>query len=185
MSACIPADLQRHVERSHEMDIGGAETVHIRTHAHVVDEDSHFDAPCLELRDHGVQWADVDGDGDEDLSLTGQRPDAMHLVLLNQLEASNRSIKVRVLDKNGRATRAGAEVRVYVAGTRRLLATRLVDTGSGYNAQNDMPVQVGLSSMNAVDVEVRWPADGQQESIVVHNVIPGARASLPLTIRMR
>ena len=134
--------------------------------------------------DHGVQWADVDGDGDEDLSLTGQRPDGMHLVLRNQLTAANRSIKVSVLDTRDRSTRAGAEVRVYAAGTRRLLATRLVDTGSGYNAQNSMAVQVGLPSTDAVDVEVTWPAGGRRRTTVVRNVRPGEPASLRIAVRI-
>jgi imidazolonepropionase-like amidohydrolase len=136
--------------------------------------------------DHGVQWADVDGDGDEDLSLTGQRPDGMHFVLRNQLDSASarRSIKVRVLDGGAHATRAGAEVRVYAAGTRRLLAMRLLDTGSGYNAQNDMPVQIGLPSMNLVDVEVTWPAAGQRLRKTVRNVRPGSPATPVTTIQM-
>jgi imidazolonepropionase-like amidohydrolase len=136
--------------------------------------------------DHGVQWADVDGDGDEDLALTGQRPDGMHLVLRNQLAPSvaRRSIKVRVLDDAAHATRAGAEVRVYSAGTRQLLAMRLVDTGSGYNAQNDMAVQIGLDSMNPVDVEVTWPAAGSRRTIVVRNVRPGAPAPVVTTVQV-
>ena len=55
-----------------------------------------------------------------------------------------RSLSVRVLDPKGYALRAGAEVRIDAAGTRRLLGTRLVDTGSGYNAQNYMAVHFGL-----------------------------------------
>jgi imidazolonepropionase-like amidohydrolase len=136
--------------------------------------------------DHGVQWADVDGDGDEDLSLTGQRPDGMHFVLRNQLgsAAARRSIKVRVLDSAAHATRAGAEVRVYAAGTRRLLAMRLLDTGSGYNAQNDMPVQIGLPSMNAVDVEVSWPAAGRRLKKTVSGVRPGSSATAVITVQI-
>ena len=123
--------------------------------------------------DHGVQWADVDQDGDEDLALTGQRPDGMHLVLLNQFDERDRFIHVRVVDTTGRATRAGAEVRVYAAGTRRLLATRLVDTGSGYNAQNDMPLMIGLPSTDPVDVELSWPANGQRRVAIARNVRAG------------
>lgn len=136
--------------------------------------------------DHGVQWADVDGDGDEDLALTGQRPDGMHLVLRNRLapDVARRSIKVRVLDANGRATRAGAEVRVFAAGTRRLIATRLVDTGSGYNAQNDMPVQIGLPTLDPVDVEVTWPATGRRQVSIVRDVRPGERSSALITVRI-
>jgi hypothetical protein len=126
--------------------------------------------------DHGVQWADVDGDGDEDLALTGQRPDGMHLVLRNQLDppVAARSVRVQVVDSTGRSTRSGAEVRVYAAGTRQLLAMRLVDTGSGYNAQNDMPVQIGLPVSSAIDIEIAWPANGRRVMSVIRNARVGS-----------
>ena len=133
--------------------------------------------------DHGAQWVDFDGDGAEDLALTGARPDGMHYILRNGTVAAPRSIKVRVLDSRGRATRAGAEVHVYAAGTRRLLATRLVDTGSGYNAQNDIPVQVGLPALDPVDVEVTWPANGRRQITVVRGVRPGDRSAPVVTVR--
>lgn len=112
--------------------------------------------------DHGAQWADLDGDGAIDLALTGQGP---HAVLMNELPAAiaSRSVQVRVLDAAGRATRAGAEVRVYAAGTKRLLATRLVDAGSGYDAQSDLPVHVGIAGPGRVDIEVTWPAKGTRQ----------------------
>ena len=133
--------------------------------------------------DHGVQWADVDNDGDEDLALTGQRPDGMHLIFRNQLSEARRSIKVRVLDAQGNATRAGAEIRVYAAGTRRVIATRLLDTGSGYNAQNDMAVQIGLPDVSAVDVEVVWPGNGRRIVQRTRDVRPGT-SSGAITVRM-
>jgi hypothetical protein len=113
--------------------------------------------------DHGAAWADVDRDGDLDLALTGARPDGMHLVLRNMLPAADarRSLLVRVVNAAGRAVRAGAEVRVYAAGTRTLLGTRLVDSGSGYNAQNDLPVHIGLRTADRVDVEVTLPRPGR------------------------
>ena len=109
--------------------------------------------------DHGAQWADLNGDGSADLVLAGQGP---HAVMFNMLppEVARRSVQVRVLDARGRATRAGAEVRVYAAGTRRLLATRLVDAGSSYDSQSDLPVHFGLADPGRVDVEVTWPAHG-------------------------
>ncbi len=134
---------------------------------------------------HGVQWADVDGDGALDLALAGSRADATHALLRNALPAAvaRRSLQIRVLDANGRATRAGAEVRVYAAGTRRLLATRLVDAGSGYNAQSDMPVHVGLRTMAAVDVEVIVPTGTTRVATRVRSVSPARYAGKALTVR--
>jgi hypothetical protein len=60
-----------------------------------------------------------------------------------------------VLDGRGHATRAGAEVRLHAPATGRApLATRLVDTGSGYNSQNVAPVHFGLGSAQDVHIEV-------------------------------
>jgi imidazolonepropionase-like amidohydrolase len=128
--------------------------------------------------DHGVQWADIDGDGDEDLALTGQRPDGMHSVLRNLNVDAAQSIGVRVVNSFDRATRAGAEVRIFAAGTRQLLAMRLIDTGSGYNAQNDMAVNVGLPRASAIDLEVIWPANGQRVTRLIQNVRLGSKIVL-------
>jgi len=116
--------------------------------------------------DHGVQWADVDADGDLDLALTGGRADGMHYLMRNLLpaDAAKRSVQVRALDARGRATLAGAEVRVFAAGTSRLLGLRLVDAGSGYDAQSDMPVHVGVPpGVTRVDVQLTVPRGGTRQ----------------------
>lgn len=137
--------------------------------------------------DHGVQWADVDGDGDLDLALTGSRRDGMHLVMRNLLPAADaaRGLHVRVVDANGRATLAGAEVRVFAAGTTRLLGARLVDAGSGYDAQSDMPVHVGVpSGVSRVDVQVIMPRAGSRRPVWQRGVDPRAAAGKALVIRV-
>ena len=134
-------------------------------------------APIRRLQaDHGVQWADVDGDGDLDLALTGSRTDGMHLVMRNMLPAADasRGLHVRVVDAKGRATRAGAEVRAFAAGTTRVIGSRLVDGGSGYDAQNDMPVHFGVpAGVSRVDVQVIVALGGKRTAIWQRGVAPG------------
>ena len=121
---------------------------------------------------HGAQWADFDRDGDPDLAIAGSRPDATHSLFRNLLPAADaaRSLHVRVVNADFRATRAGALVRVRSTKTKRLLGTRLVDAGSGYNSQNDMPVHIGLAALEPVDVEVVWPGAGKPMAATVSGV---------------
>jgi hypothetical protein len=136
--------------------------------------------------DHGVQWADFDRDGDVDLALTGSRPDGMHLVMRNDLDAgtARRSLTVSVVDAQGRSLLAGAEVRVYPAGTHKPIATRLIDTGSGYDAQNVMPVHFGLPTMNPVDVEVTYPHGGKRQVTHVPGVDPRRMRGRSLVVKV-
>src|SRR4029079_16578064 len=122
----------------------------------------HFSdvTPAIILRhdgDHGVQWADFDLDGALDLALANNESMGSHYLFRNLLppERARRSLQVLVLDEKGAFTKAGSEVRLYAAGTRKLLGTNMVDTGSGYCSQNAMPAHLGLGSHEgAVDVEV-------------------------------
>lgn len=130
--------------------------------------------------DHGASWADVDGDGAMDLALTGSQADGMHSILRNMPAPGDarRSIQIRVFDQRGHATRAGAEVRVYAAGTRRLIGSGLVDSGSGYNMQNDLPVHIGIGTAPLVDVEVTWPTNGKRSVTRAAGVKPGERRTI-------
>ena len=133
---------------------------------------------------HGASWADFDADGDLDLAIAGTTAAMLPLVLRNQLPpaSARRSLSVRVLDRRGRATRAGAEVRVYLAGTRRLLATGLVDSGSGYNSQSDLPVHMGLPVDGRVDVQVIFPARSRRAAVWRRAIFPDRERTITVRV---
>ena len=143
--------------------------------------------PALEVAaDHGATWVDFDLDGDLDLALTGVADDGMHHLMQNLLkpEFAWHSLQVRVLDEEGRATRPGAEVRLYAAGTDELLGVGIVDTGSGYDAQSDLPVHFGLPGAQPVDVEVTVIANGTRNSGTVRGIDPADYRGRVLTIHI-
>jgi len=80
----------------------------------------------------------------------------MHHMLRNELsqEKAQQSLQILVLDGKGHYTRAGSEVRLYESKNKKLLGTNILDTGSGYNSQNAIPVHFGLRGVESVDVEV-------------------------------
>ena len=125
-----------------------------------INSGSHFENRIpenirLNDSDHGAQMADYDNDGDLDISLAANDPAASHPLYRNDSDLAGRpSIKVQVLGSNGNYVMQGSEVRVYRAGTSKLLGTRLVDTGSGYNAQNAMPVHIATLDSSQVDIRV-------------------------------
>jgi hypothetical protein len=123
---------------------------------------------------HGIQWVDFDKDGDLDFSLANNNPNGTHSLYRNLLpaEQARRSIQVLVQDAGGRATRAGAEVRVYATGTRKLLGTGIVDTGGGYCSQNVLPVHIGLGTDGPVDIEITTLAKGGRSVTKVTKVSP-------------
>lgn len=126
--------------------------------------------------DHGVQWADFDGDGDVDLALTGARPQGTDALLRNGLdaEAAHRSLRVMVLDAQGRAVHAGARVSLLDAASGQHIGTRLVDSGSGYNSQSVVPLHFGLATLTPVHILVTLPGAAGPIEARVDDVDPNA-----------
>ena len=121
-----------------------------------------------------IGWVDFDLDGDLDLALTGAAADGMHHILRNELsqEKAQQSLQILVLDGKGHYTRAGSEVRLYESKNKKLIGTNILDTGSGYNSQNAMPVHFGLRGVESVDVEVTVLTKKGRKALRLENVDP-------------
>ena len=135
--------------------------------------------------DHGVQWVDYNRDGALDLSLTdGYSPVGGHPIFRNTLARADaaRGFAVQVLDRNGRLTRAGAEVRVYDRAGK-VLATRQVQTGEGYGAQSTSPLHFGLATKGPVRVEVTFMGKGGRRVQSAGTIDPARQPGRVVTVR--
>ena len=124
---------------------------------------------------HGVQFVDFDRDGRLDLALANNDPaGGGHPLLRNTGVMRGRSIAVEVTDPNARRSRAGSEVRAYRAGTRQMLSSALVDSGSGYCSQSEMPVHLGIAGdwKGRLDIEVITITGGARHASIVRDVNP-------------
>ncbi len=135
---------------------------------------------------HGIQWADFDGNGALGLAMANNNPNGHHYLWRNLLppEHAQRSLRVLVLDEQGRYTKAGSEVRIYARETDRVLGSRLVDTGSGYCSQNVMPVHFGLPQDRSVDIEVTAMTKSGRKSTRVTGVDADQFRRKTLTIKV-
>lgn len=136
--------------------------------------------------DHGATWVDYDLDGDVDLALTGVTEEGMHRLVQNLLrpEIARHHVAVRVLGPSGAATMAGTLVRVYAAGSDRVIASGLVDAGSGYNAQSDLPVHLGLPGSGVVDVQAVAPGRDGPRTVWARGILPEDYRGRMVTVRV-
>jgi hypothetical protein len=144
------------------------------------------DSP-LNAADHSVQFVDYDNDGALDLTVTdGYGPQGGHFVFRNALPdvAKRRSLSVVVLNAKGHHTVFGAEVRLFDR-KGRILATRQVMTGGGYNTQRAAPVHFGLRNLDPMRVEVTYMSRSGRKTQIVKNVRPADYYGKSLVIRQK
>jgi len=140
---------------------------------------------ALNLGDHGTQFVDFDRDGGLDLNITrGYTTSGGHFLLRNTLPDAikHRSLSVMVLDAAGHQTRFGSEVRVKDANGR-VLATRLVPAGSGYNTQSAGPVHIGLTTTARINVEVTFMTKSGRKVQTIRGIAPADYFGKSLVVR--
>ena len=139
----------------------------------------------LNVGDHGVQWVDYDHDGGLDISITrGYTTTGGHFLFRNTSPdaVKRRSLEVTVLDSKGHWTKFGSEVRLYDA-SGKVIATRQVPTGGGYNSQSAMPLHFGLAKLAPVTVETTFMTKQGRKKQTMKNVNPADFSGKSLIIR--
>jgi tetratricopeptide (TPR) repeat protein len=104
----------------------------------------------------GCAFADVDGDGDQDLFVAGQdRP----FLFLNQGSA-NHWVAFRLMGRSCNGTAIGARITVDYESRSQV---REISGGRGFACQDDMTVHMGLGTYNGrLSVSIQWP-DGRNQ----------------------
>ena len=118
---------------------------------------------------HGIVFADVDGDGDQDVfqQVGGAYPgDAFGNVLYENPGTANHWVRLRLVGKRSNSRGIGARVAVHLTtsdGSKRVVHRVMGETGSF--GGNPLHLHVGLGDAERVDrLEVRWPASGSVQS---------------------
>jgi enediyne biosynthesis protein E4 len=107
----------------------------------------------------GLACGDFDRDGDVDLLMTTNNGPAV--LLRNDQDAGNRSLRFRLVGTKSNRNAIGAAVRIFHGGVSQ---TRMVKSGSSYLSQSELPVTFGVGRRDRVDrVVVTWPSGRTEE----------------------
>jgi hypothetical protein len=107
----------------------------------------------------GAAAADVDLDGNVDLLITVN--DAKPVLLRNNGETKNNSLRITLRGTKSNRSGIGAVVDIKVAGAN---LNRMYRSGSSYCSQSELPLTVGLGKAAKADlITVKWPSGAVTE----------------------
>lgn len=107
----------------------------------------------------GLAVGDFDNDGDVDLLLTTNNGPAV--LLRNDRQSRNRSLRLTLRGTTSNRDAIGARVQVMHGG---VTQTRMVRSGSSYLSQSELPITVGVGARDLVErVVVTWPNGKAEE----------------------
>jgi hypothetical protein len=111
----------------------------------------------------GSAFADIDGDGDQDVVLT--QIAGAPLLLRNDQQLGHHFVRLKLAGKSANRDAIGAIVRVKLGGKtleRQVMPTR------GYLSQSELPIMIGLGKAQRPDaVEIIWPGGAVEPLNVV------------------
>ena len=117
---------------------------------------------------HGICFADLDGDGDQDVfqQMGGHFPGyAFGNVLYENPGFGNHWIKIRLVGRQSNRFAIGARIRIDVQdGDRRRSIYKVVNSGGSFGS-NPYLQHLGLGGAVEIDtLEIRWPATGKAQT---------------------
>ena len=106
----------------------------------------------------GLAYGDFDHDGDLDLLVTTNGGGA--LLYRNDVQAPDRSLRLRLVGTKSNRDAVGAIARVF---SPEGVQSRMVKTGSSYLSQSELTLTFGLVRREAVRAVIEWPSGAVQE----------------------
>jgi len=113
----------------------------------------------------GSAYADIDGDGDLDVILTGCG--GTPRLLRNDQQLGNHWLRVKLVGQDKSREALGAVIQVK---TGKITQTRVITPTRSYCSQSELPATFGLGKADKVDsLEIRWP-NGTKQKVDVAKV---------------